>query len=241
MSPPAGGQRLQFRVRARCGAGEAVNPLLHGVCLEDLRAAICAALIQHPVGEEDEPGVQAPQVTVSLEEAGDPCGRGDPDVHEAAAVPAMVVSVDDVMDVRAMQELRNQVLSGDFDSVASRALSRAATLPTSASPSADGLAEGGLSLQADRSEFAEQFESSALALEVLTPHQSDKLAECDRLEGDVHLRAPAGAGKTFVALHRALDVLRRSPSDSVLFVARNEALAYFAASWLGKRAAAGVR
>ena len=72
----------------------------------------------------------------------------------------------------------------------------------------------------------------------------------------VHLRAPAGAGKTFVALHRALAVLTRpiaagASADTrtgvnegdggrVLFVARNEALGLFAASWLARRAPRGA-
>ena len=46
-----------------------------------------------------------------------------------------------------------------------------------------------------------------LELEELTEHQKDVLAES---EGCVraHIRAAAGAGKTFVALHRMLEALR---------------------------------
>ena len=40
--------------------------------------------------------------------------------------------------------------------------------------------------------------------------------------------APAGAGKTFVALHRVLRLLRARPEATALFVARNAALATFA-------------
>ena len=47
------------------------------------------------------------------------------------------------------------------------------------------------------------------------------------------MRAPAGAGKTFVALHRVLRALRNAEGPEqqrVLFVARNHALALFAAT-----------
>ena len=50
--------------------------------------------------------------------------------------------------------------------------------------------------------------------------------------------APAGAGKTFVALHRVLRLLRARPDATALFVARNAALATFAAAWLGTRCGA---
>ena len=45
-------------------------------------------------------------------------------------------------------------------------------------------------------------QSSWAVLDKLTPHQDKVLEKC--LEGSIHLMAPAGGGKTFVALHRIL-------------------------------------
>lgn len=99
--------------------------------------------------------------------------------------------------------------------------------------------------QVDLTHFAEQYEESVFSLDTLTPHQVEKLRDCEG-EGDFHLKAPAGAGKTFVALHRMLKeiaaqedhsnswVLRDKPSF-VLFVARNPALSYFIARWIAMR------
>jgi alpha-tubulin suppressor-like RCC1 family protein len=109
---------------------------------------------------------------------------------------------------------------------------------------------------ADRSESARRFEAEAVRLDTLTPHQQAALAEMDGARAPhLHLRAPAGAGKTFVALHRMLDALQpvrdatggdgaaRECKDGarVLFIARNEALALFAAGWLARRAHGGVQ
>ena len=71
-----------------------------------------------------------------------------------------------------------------------------------------------------------RYEESILALEDLTPHQKDSLAQCERAgeRADVHVRAPAGAGKTFVALHLMRGTLDASKAGRILFVARNPAL-----------------
>ena len=44
-----------------------------------------------------------------------------------------------------------------------------------------------------------------LSLDKLTPQQEEKLRECTG--SYVHVKAPAGAGKTFVALSHMLDTL----------------------------------
>ena len=80
-----------------------------------------------------------------------------------------------------------------------------------------------------------RYEESILALEELTLHQDEKLADC--LEAstkvDVHIKAPAGAGKTFVALHFMLKKLE-DESVRILFVARSPALCFFIIKWLMK-------
>ena len=74
---------------------------------------------------------------------------------------------------------------------------------------AGGEAAGALaSVDIDASYFAERYEEAILTLNKLTPHQRERLEECLTTEGSFHITAPAGAGKTFVALHRMLEALR---------------------------------
>ena len=51
-------------------------------------------------------------------------------------------------------------------------------------------------------------EGSVLSMDALTPHQLQKMQECLAAQY-VHLQAPAGAGKTFVALNRLLELLEK--------------------------------
>ena len=92
----------------------------------------------------------------------------------------------------------------------------------------------GLNVSADRVRFATRYEQSVLSLDKLTAHQHAKLREC-RTSPYVHLMAPAGAGKTFVANNRIREVLEADRDAVVLFVARNEALCVFVAHWLCRR------
>lgn len=120
------------------------------------------------------------------------------------------------LNLGQMQEVRNWVLSGEFDQMLGKLLGR----------------DSPFRLVANRTACAEQYEMSMVSLDTLTDHQRDKLAEC---ASNVHLMAPAGAGKTFVALHLALQTLHIQDDAAVLFVARNEALSIFAGTWVAKR------
>ena len=117
-----------------------------------------------------------------------------------------------------------------------------------------------LRFEVDRTHFAEKYEQCILALSMLTPHQEEKLKEVEGV-GRVLLLAPAGAGKTYVALHKMLALLRSEsslpqaqvlprpqqnslPSASskwrknicILFAARNIALCIFVVKWIMLRA-----
>eukprot|EP00927_Polykrikos_kofoidii_P057530 TRINITY_DN5166_c0_g3_i1.p1 TRINITY_DN5166_c0_g3~~TRINITY_DN5166_c0_g3_i1.p1 ORF type:complete len:1629 (-),score=297.62 TRINITY_DN5166_c0_g3_i1:33-4919(-) len=226
-------QRLEFRISARDASGNPWEPLVTGdltitdvrVALERLAPTLCGSgkIIS---------GADASGEEVALLEA---------EASDGRIVVRLVVTDTDRTSV--LHEFRDLVLSGDFDV----AFTHAVFGPNNQAK-----------LQADRTQFAEQYEESVLAIETLTPHQHEKLHECaagatpsgdtndgagasDAVVGgrvavdDVHLKAPAGAGKTFVALHQVLDYLRSHHAKKVLFVARNAALACFAAVWLGKR------
>ena len=143
-----------------------------------------------------------------------------------------------VSDVGFLHEMRDRLLQGT--------LCRDLEDGLSSTPRKAGLEALDLTLSVDKSQFAERYEDAILNLNQLTPHQREKLAECrDALDGHgklaVHIRAPAGAGKTFVALHFMQSVLAdKSKSDidetpRVLFIARNPPLTIFVAKWLAQR------
>jgi hypothetical protein len=71
-------------------------------------------------------------------------------------------------------------------------------------------------------------------MDKLTAHQDEKKDEVLQAD-DVHLFAPAGAGKTFVALYCMLLALSQDPNNFVLFVVKNESLALFVVKWLCAR------
>ena len=91
--------------------------------------------------------------------------------------------------------------------------------------------------------FARHYEKLMLRLENLTPHQRVKLAEIEVGMADtrsVRVHAPAGAGKTFLALALMLRMLEPDgvggkSGERVLFVVKNAALAQFVAVWVTHR------
>ena len=151
-----------------------------------------------------------------------------------------------VTDVGFLHTLRDRILKGEFGKMLVEAAREIAsgekrqlrrtnterladTLSTSAPsavPEVDSLpAPGRLPIPADLTitvnltVFAEMYEQSILRLDKLTPHQEEKLRAGLKLIDDgksLHIKAPAGAGKTFVALHLIMQKLSRGP---VLFVA----------------------
>eukprot|EP01045_Picozoa_sp_COSAG04_P005671 COSAG04_NODE_266_length_18562_cov_11.848995_10_plen_2111_part_00 len=104
-------------------------------------------------------------------------------------------------------------------------------------PREDGMDSAGAlaAVDVDASHFAERYEEAILQLNKLTPHQREKLDECLVTEGSFHIQAPAGAGKTFVALHFMLRKLESEPDSRVLFAAKNLPLAIFVVKWLAQR------
>ncbi|KAK3265614.1 hypothetical protein CYMTET_25715 [Cymbomonas tetramitiformis] len=127
-----------------------------------------------------------------------------------------------VSDVGFLHELRNIILDSKLSAKLSDWLRKA---------HGEGSAGGAspLEVRVDVSHFMDLYESSVLSLDKLTPHQEKCLDQCLG-KPSIHLSAPAGAGKTFVALHIILK--RINAGGRVLFVARNIALAYFVAVWL---------
>ena len=116
-----------------------------------------------------------------------------------------------------------------------------------------------IALKVDATAFATAYERNMLALENLTPDQVrlsrshlvhgllcscsyDKICALDQIQvlkleqckgkSRVNIEAPAGAGKTFLALHEMLRILTGEDQCTVLFITRGEALCTHVAKWL---------
>ena len=124
-----------------------------------------------------------------------------------------------IQDIRSLQALRDRVLDGSFERELTQKLAP----------------DQSLRVHVDKSRFFTLYEDSLQGLEGLTAHQMEKLEEMDG-EKDVHLSAPAGAGKTFVAMQRVLEGLGGPASDArVLYVAPSKPLLLFFLRWLAMR------
>ena len=129
-----------------------------------------------------------------------------------------------ITDVGFLHKVRDRILMGHFERELKEQLGKAGDLSY-------------LTLDVDLSHFAERYEASIFSLDKLTPHQKLKLKEC-REAGTtkhIHVRAPAGAGKTFIALYLMLRTIEQNTTKNVLFVAPSLALSLFVMKWLWKR------
>ena len=102
--------------------------------------------------------------------------------------------------------------------------------------------EAGVRLELDMAHFAQKFESIMLHLENLTPHQEEKFEGMTDIllapGGRADIRAPAGAGKTYLGLKALVDVLLDADDTDqrvTAFVSRNEALCLHVTKWLYMR------
>ncbi|CAE7244695.1 unnamed protein product [Symbiodinium sp. CCMP2592] len=134
--------------------------------------------------------------------------------------PALSIGIQ-IPNVEVLLALRDRVLSGDFDRSVNEGLARAAPE---------------FKVKFDKSRLFELYEDSLLGLKELTDHQQVKLKEMEGL-GDVHLSAPAGAGKTFVAVQHVLEHLNTHPSARLLYVAPSGNLGLHFIRWLSMRLA----
>eukprot|EP00438_Fugacium_kawagutii_P015121 Skav214612 [mRNA] locus=scaffold57:1027803:1034922:- [translate_table: standard] len=84
--------------------------------------------------------------------------------------------------------------------------------------------------------FFEEYAKSLLKFSELTEHQKEKLQEMISFpKENIHLIAPAGGGKTFVALRYVLTMINKLGSSSrgkILYVSPNRALIYHFIQWL---------
>ena len=111
-----------------------------------------------------------------------------------------------VRSVGNLHEMRDVVLQGDLGRLLTEALE--------ARRASAGVELHGR-IRVDLSSFAEQYERCILLLDKLTSHQQKKLEECEGV-ANIHVQAPAGAGKTFVALHRMLKLLKGNSRERIV-------------------------
>lgn len=124
----------------------------------------------------------------------------------------------EINSIKQVHKLRDSVLSGDLDRCLNAAVAKM-------DPSCQELV-------VEKREFFDFYESTILSFTEFTPHQLEKLKEMESANTDVHLQAPAGAGKTFVAVQYMRRMMRVSPTSTVCYAAPNRALAFFVLRWL---------
>eukprot|EP00435_Cladocopium_sp_Y103_P051084 s1934_g15.t1 len=131
----------------------------------------------------------------------------------------------DIESIQALQVVRNAVLSTDLEIVVNKQL--------------EMHSESKWQVRLDKTYFCKVFEKELLTFSELTPHQKDKLENIEDLlrNGAVHLSAPAGSGKTFVAVQCACNQITKSSEGLVLFAAPSIGLGLYFIQWLAQRCA----
>ena len=122
-----------------------------------------------------------------------------------------------VPTIGSLHHLRDRFFSGDLEEEINR-----------------GLSDRSWRVEMDSASFLEFYEHTLLAFKDLTPHQKKHLQDIQRFD-EVHLSAPAGAGKTFVAVQRVIDALTEETEKApahVLYVAPTVELAYYFIQWM---------
>ena len=125
-----------------------------------------------------------------------------------------------IKSIGTLQKLRNRVLDGELE----REIN-------------EHLADPRWEMEVSKSHFLQMYDSSLRALDKLTLHQRERLNDIKCLDM-VHLSAPAGAGKTFVAVERVVDALTPAadePAPRVLYVAATVELVCYFVQWLAVR------
>eukprot|EP00435_Cladocopium_sp_Y103_P041008 s801_g11.t1 len=132
-------------------------------------------------------------------------------------MPSLAVNFD-LESIQEKHRLRDAVLSDDLAFLLNSALEKG------------GITE---ELAIDKTSFFEQYASSLLTSSQLTNHQREKLKELSRyLHEDIHLSAPAGGGKSFLAIRHAINKLSSSSQGKILFISPNRSLSFYFVHWL---------
>lgn len=125
--------------------------------------------------------------------------------------PALASRLKKIESIRVLQDVRNKVLNSDLESAVNKGL--ATTFTTKFTEK--------WQVRLDKTFFCEIFEKELLRFSKLTRHQHEKLGDVENLlsGGPVHLSAPAGSGKTFIAVQCAYKKIKQSSEGVLSFVA----------------------
>uniref|UniRef100_A0A0G4HJY9 EF-hand domain-containing protein n=1 Tax=Chromera velia CCMP2878 TaxID=1169474 RepID=A0A0G4HJY9_9ALVE len=169
---------------------------------------------------------------------------------QGRSVPAvqLILSVGGVAALQRMRDLTVEVTEGMLTGTLEASL--AAALDREGGDGDRGLTvklnqekkegEGGgeksptFRVSVDKTTAAEDYASLVLEVDRLTEHQQEALSRCGAAQR-VHFQAPAGGGKTFVALTRLLVFMRENPDTFSLLVVKNRPLAIFIGVWMASR------
>ena len=142
-------------------------------------------------------------------------------------------------DVKFVHEMRDRVLMGEFDHDLSSHLQNMeirVTVPGEQSQlinlQSSEISE--IKIKVDRSAFAQSYATALTSLDKLTPHQHSRLDKAEKHDKNVnlHIKAPAGGGKTFVGVHLIVRLLAENETAKILFVSPNDTLCYSIAKWI---------
>ena len=140
--------------------------------------------------------------------------------------PAMTFEIRS-QDVAALQRLCSDVLCGDFEV----AINRAAFNDETDKDVVQDAKIDYWQLQVDKAEFVRAYKYMLMSSTRLTRHQEEQLAQLDGSDS-IHLKAAAGAGKTFVAAHKVFKTLIEHEEGQVVFVAPCKSLCLHFVRWL---------
>ena len=130
--------------------------------------------------------------------------------------PALAIRLK-IGSIHLLQDLRNKVLSGNLEALVNKGLERSTKWQ----------------VHLDKTYFCEVYEKELLSFSELTQHQKDKLKDTETLlnNGPVHISAPAGTGKTFIAVECAYKKVRTN-DGMILFVSPSIGLGLYFLQWL---------
>eukprot|EP00438_Fugacium_kawagutii_P031151 Skav200596 [mRNA] locus=scaffold1278:77944:79473:- [translate_table: standard] len=130
-----------------------------------------------------------------------------------------------IPSIELLQHTKDKVLSSDLESVMNRKLNEK---------------HPKWQIRVDKTYFCKVFEKELLKFSALTPHQQEKLNSIEKLlrqNKAVHLSAPAGAGKSFIAVQCTYNMIKSHSEGQVLFAAPSLSLGLYFAQWLGQTCA----
>eukprot|EP00438_Fugacium_kawagutii_P024363 Skav225974 [mRNA] locus=scaffold4916:70934:73045:- [translate_table: standard] len=121
--------------------------------------------------------------------------------------------------IKQGQMLRDAVLSNDLDAKLNKFLSQHHRVTAE--------------LAVDNAEFLRHYTRKLMSFTTLTPHQEEKLEELFASPDEhVQLMAPAGGGKTFVALRYVVKKLQTTTAGDIMYICPNQTLVFYFVRWL---------